>query len=76
MTDRLPALRARDVMRALERAGFVKSRMSGSHCRMIHPGDPTRKITIPIHAKDLKRGTLHSIIAQSGLTVAEFMALL
>ena len=76
MTDRLPALRARDVIRALEHAGFVKSRMSGSHCRMVHPDDPTRKITIPIHAKDLKRGTLRAIIAQSGLTVGEFLALL
>jgi predicted RNA binding protein YcfA (HicA-like mRNA interferase family) len=43
---------------------------------MVHPGDPTRKITVPIHTKDLKRGTLHSVIAQSGLTVAEFLALL
>jgi len=76
MNERLPALRAKDVIRALERAGFVKSRMSGSHCRMVHPGDPTRKITVPIHTKDLKRGTLHSVIAQSGLTVAEFLALL
>jgi predicted RNA binding protein YcfA (HicA-like mRNA interferase family) len=76
MNERLPALSAKDVIRALERAGFVKSRMSGSHCRMVHPGDPTRKITVPIHAKDLKRGTLHSIIAQSGLTMAEFLALL
>jgi predicted RNA binding protein YcfA (HicA-like mRNA interferase family) len=76
MTERLPALRARDVISALERAGFVKSRMSGSHCRMVHLSDPTRKITIPIHSKDLKRGTLRSIIAQSGLTVGEFVALL
>jgi predicted RNA binding protein YcfA (HicA-like mRNA interferase family) len=76
MSERLPALKAKDVMRALERAGFVKSRMSGSHCRMIHPGDPTRKVTIPIHTGDLKRGTLHSIIAQAGLTVAEFADLL
>jgi predicted RNA binding protein YcfA (HicA-like mRNA interferase family) len=49
MSERLPALRAKDVISALERAGFAKSRMSGSHCRMIHPGDPTRKVTIPIH---------------------------
>jgi predicted RNA binding protein YcfA (HicA-like mRNA interferase family) len=76
MTERLPALRSKDVVSALERAGFVKSRMSGSHCRMVHPGDPTRKITIPIHAKNIKRGTLRAIIAQSGLTVGEFLALL
>jgi predicted RNA binding protein YcfA (HicA-like mRNA interferase family) len=76
MNERLPALRAKDVIAALERASFMKSRISGSHCRMVHSGDPTRKITVPIHAKDLKRGTLRAIIAQSGLTMAEFLALL
>ena len=76
MTEWLPTLKARDVISALERAGFIKSRMSGSHCRLIYPNDPTRKITVPIHTKDLKRGTLRGFIARSGLTVAEFVALL
>ena len=76
MNERLPALTSKELMAALERAGFIKLRISGSHCRMAHAGDPSRKITIPIHAKDLKRGTLRAIIAQSGLTVAEFLALL
>jgi len=77
MTDRLPAVRASAVIRALERAGFVVSRISGSHCRLVHSTDPARKVTIPLHgASDLKRGTLRSIIAQAGLTVAEFIALL
>jgi predicted RNA binding protein YcfA (HicA-like mRNA interferase family) len=77
MSGRLPALRARDVIRALERAGFAVSRTSGSHCRLVHTGDPARKVTIPLHSGiDLKRGTLRSIIAQAGLTVAEFVALL
>ncbi|MGA2945623.1 MAG: type II toxin-antitoxin system HicA family toxin [Xanthobacteraceae bacterium] len=31
---------------------------------------------MPVHSGDLKRGTLRSIIAQAGLTVAEFSALL
>jgi predicted RNA binding protein YcfA (HicA-like mRNA interferase family) len=75
MSERLPALRAKDAISAPARAGF-KSRMSGSDCRMIHPGDPTRKVTILIHTKDLKRGTLRAMIAQAGLTVAEFLALL
>jgi predicted RNA binding protein YcfA (HicA-like mRNA interferase family) len=76
MTDRLPSLRARDAIRALERAGFVMARTSGSHCRLIHRSDPNRKVTVPVHAKDLKRGTLRGIIAQAGLTVPEFIALL
>jgi predicted RNA binding protein YcfA (HicA-like mRNA interferase family) len=77
MTDRLPAVRASAVIRALERAGFVVSRISGSHCRLVHSTDPARKVTIPLHgAGDLKRGPLRSIVAQAGLTVAEFIALL
>jgi predicted RNA binding protein YcfA (HicA-like mRNA interferase family) len=76
MTDRLPSLRSRDVIRALQRAGFVVARTSGSHCRLIHQGDPSRKVTVPIHNEDLKRGTLRGIIAQAGFTVAEFIALL
>ena len=76
MNQRLPALRAREVIRALERAGFVAARTSGSHYRLIHSTDPTRKVTVPIHSDDLRRGTLRGIIAQAGLTVAEFIELL
>jgi len=76
MNQRLPAVTAREVIRALERAGFVVSRMSGSHCRLIHARDPARKITVPVHSGDLKRGTLRGIVAQAGLTVPEFIALL
>ena len=76
MTQRLPSLRPKEVIRALERAGFAVSRTSGSHCRLVHMKDPARKVTVPVHSTDLKRGTLRSIIAQAGLTVAEFVELL
>jgi len=76
MNERLPSLRANEVIRALGRAGFVVSRTSGSHCRLIHSVDPARKVTIPVHTGDLRRGTLRAIISQAGLTVAEFIALL
>ena len=76
MSERLPAVRPREAVRALERAGFVVSRMSGSHCRLTRSGDQTRHVTVPIHGDDLKRGTLRAIIAQAGLSVAEFIALL
>jgi predicted RNA binding protein YcfA (HicA-like mRNA interferase family) len=50
--------------------------MLGSHCRLIHAIDPARKVTVPVHSGDLKRGTLRAIIAQAGLTVADFVMLL
>jgi predicted RNA binding protein YcfA (HicA-like mRNA interferase family) len=76
MNQRLPSLGAREVIRALNRAGFVVSRTSGSHCRLIHSNDPSRKVTVPVHSGDLRRGTLRAIINQAGLSVSEFIALI
>jgi predicted RNA binding protein YcfA (HicA-like mRNA interferase family) len=77
MNQRVPSLKAKEVIRALERAGFAASRTSGSHCRLIHSSNPARKVTVPLHSgTDLKRGTLRGIISQGGLTVADFIALL
>jgi predicted RNA binding protein YcfA (HicA-like mRNA interferase family) len=76
MSPRLPALTSKDVIRALEKAGFGVSRMSGSYCRLIHQTDPSRKITVPVHRGDIPKGTLHAIIRQAGLTIVEFAELL
>jgi predicted RNA binding protein YcfA (HicA-like mRNA interferase family) len=75
--ERLPALKAREVIRVLERAGFSVSRTSGSHCRLVRDTNPPRHVTVPLHAgRDLKRGTVHGILRQAGLTVEHFLALL
>ena len=77
MTGRLPSLKARDVIRALERAGFVHRSLQRSHHGFVHKTDPTRQTTVPVHkGKDVPRGTLRSIIDQAGFTVDEFIALL
>jgi predicted RNA binding protein YcfA (HicA-like mRNA interferase family) len=70
---RLPVVSGRNVVRALTRAGFVVDRIAGSHHVMVFPGDPTRTVTVPVHAgRDLKPGTLRSIIRQAGMKVEEF----
>ena len=76
MTDRLPPLRPGEGIRVLKRAGFVVRRASGSHCCLVHNSDPTRKVTVPVHNRELKRGTLRAMIAQAGLTIEEFQNLL
>jgi predicted RNA binding protein YcfA (HicA-like mRNA interferase family) len=74
---RLPALTGAEVVRALQKAGLVVVRVSGSHHRLVDPDDSSRAATVPVHSsKPLKRGTLHGIIKQAGLTVEEFRALL
>jgi len=73
----LPVLNGRRVIQALLRTGFVVDRIVGSHHVLVYPGDPARTVTVPVHAgRDLKPGTLRSIIRQTGLTVEEFTELL
>jgi len=73
---RIPSVKPKDVVRALQRAGFAVVRISGSHHRMVHQDDASRQTTVPMHSKDLPRGTLRDIIDQAGLTVDEFLKLL
>jgi predicted RNA binding protein YcfA (HicA-like mRNA interferase family) len=74
---RLPAVNGKRVMQALTKTGFFVDRIVGSHHVLVYPGDPTRTVTFPVHAgRDLKPGTLRSIIRQTGLTVEEFVELL
>ncbi|TLY23608.1 MAG: addiction module toxin, HicA family [Nitrospirae bacterium] len=71
--SRLPALTSRELIRALERAGFQEHRQRGSH-KIFKKG--TLRITVPVHSGDLKKGTVRSIIEQAGFTVEEFIELL
>jgi predicted RNA binding protein YcfA (HicA-like mRNA interferase family) len=61
----------------LTRAGFTTDRIVGSHHVLVFPSDPTRTVTVPVHSsRDLKPGTLRSIIKQAGFSLEEFKALL
>jgi predicted RNA binding protein YcfA (HicA-like mRNA interferase family) len=77
MSARLPSLKAREVMRALQSAGFVLVRTKGSHHVFQHRADPSRRTVVSDHrGKDVPRGTLNDIIEQAGFTLEEFLALL
>lgn len=72
--SKLPVLRAREVVAALQRAGFVIHHQTGSHARLRHSDG--RSVTVPVHAGDVPLGTLRRIIAQTGMTLDEFERLL
>ena len=76
MSRRLPAVKPRQVIAALQRAGFVVRRVSGSHYRLNQQGDPTRWVVVAYHNRDLKPKTLRAIIKQAGLTIDAFIDLL
>ena len=74
---KLSGLNGRHVVRALERAGFVVLRVSGSHHVLGKPGASGTRVIVPVHgARDLPPGTVRSIIAQANLTIEEFLSLL
>ncbi len=75
MSKELPALRAREVVRILQRAGFVEWRQKGSHLTMYRASDH-RALTVPVHfSKTVPKGTLRAVIKQAGLTTDEFLSL-
>ncbi|HVF57831.1 MAG TPA: type II toxin-antitoxin system HicA family toxin [Pyrinomonadaceae bacterium] len=73
MHRKLPALKPRKVIRALERNGFVIHHTTGSHYIL---KKENLRVTVAYHGKDLKPRTLASIIEQAGLTAEEFLDLL
>jgi len=73
--SKLPTdLSGRDVRAALEHAGFVFRRQTGSHM-ILRRDEPYARAVVPDH-KQMRSGTLRRIIADAGLTVEEFMGLL
>ena len=76
MSGRLPVLKPKDVFRVLKSAGFYLHHTTGSHYYLKHPAKPGLRVTLPWHNRDIKRGTLASIIEQAGYTIEEFAALL
>ena len=76
MQPKLANLRPRQVVRALERAGYYIHESSGSHVHLKHPSRPGR-ITVPYHERfDLPKHIVKSIVRQAGLTNEEFFRLL
>jgi predicted RNA binding protein YcfA (HicA-like mRNA interferase family) len=72
---KLPVLKATELVRALEKAGFQVIRQKGSHVRMKHPEG--RVVTVPVHpGQDVGRGLLRKVLRDAELTRDEFMALL
>ncbi|MFI5352110.1 MAG: type II toxin-antitoxin system HicA family toxin [Candidatus Binatales bacterium] len=76
MPPRLPILTSREVIRALERAGFFVHHFSGSHAQLKLPAKPGFRVTVPQHSKDLPPFILRSILRQTGLSAEEFLKLL
>ena len=65
---KLPVLKPKEVVKALQRLGFVVVRSKGSHLQL---KKGNLLVTIPIHNKDLKCETLKSILRQAKISIEE-----
>ncbi len=71
-----PSLPYDQVIRALQRDGWVVVRQRGSHVRLQkHTIAETLKLTVPTH-RPIKRSTLAHILKQAKLTAEDFHKLL
>jgi predicted RNA binding protein YcfA (HicA-like mRNA interferase family) len=72
---RLPRLIAREIVAALEKAGFSLARQSGSH--MIYKNASGKRVTIPYHGgKTLHPKVLKSILRDADLSIEKLEELL
>ena len=71
---RLPIVNARELIRALERGGCRAVGQTGSHLRLRRGN---ARVTVPVHgARDIRKGTLRTILRYAGMTVQELLDLL
>lgn len=68
-----PRYRPREVVRVLERLGWVRLHQAGSHIRLALP-DGRHPLTVSTSHREVPPGTLASIIRQAGMTRREFNA--
>ncbi len=68
MGGRLPQATPRQMIKALQKLGFVISDITGSH---YHLNNGIYKTTVPLHSFELSRQLQMNIIKQAGLTIEE-----
>lgn len=75
MTEKLPRVTAKDIIRVLELLGFSLARQSGSH--KIYKNNEGKRVTVPFHSrKTLHPKLLQSILKDADLSTERFRELL
>lgn len=70
--SKLPSLKPREVVKKLAKLGFINHHQVGSHLTMKHPFTGRRAV-VPLHLKDIKKGTLLSLLREAGIEKDTFI---
>ena len=76
---RLPVLTGKEIIKALERAGFEPRNQTGSHIHLIGRDQSGNKrlVTVPDHGnREIPIVTFPSILRQAGLSREQFLRML
>ncbi len=72
---KLPVVTPKRFVQVIEKLGFFRySKGKGSHLVMAHLDG--RKVTVPVHSKDIPTGTLLAMLRDIDLTKKEFISYL
>lgn len=67
---KLPSLTPKEVIKILEKHGFMLDHSSGSHMVYYH-SDKRKRVVVPFHRHDLPKGTLVSTLKQADIDLDE-----
>jgi predicted RNA binding protein YcfA (HicA-like mRNA interferase family) len=73
LSEKLPILSGKEIIKVLSKIGFVPVRQRGSHVFMRHPDG--RRTVVPMH-KEVNKSTLVDILSQTKLTKGDLLKLL
>lgn len=73
MSEKLPVLSGKQIIKALAKIGFLPVRQKGSHVFLRHVDG--RRTVVPLH-EEVNKSTVMDIIEQTKLTKGEFLELL
>jgi len=58
-------MKPKELVKLLESNGFIFVRQTGSHA--IYKNIDDKMVVVPIHNRDIPKGTLHGILKDSGI---------
>jgi predicted RNA binding protein YcfA (HicA-like mRNA interferase family) len=71
VSNRLPQLKAKDIVWVASKLGFTFDRQSGSHAIYYRESD-RRRVVVPVHpGKEIKRKTLFGIITDMEIQIED-----
>lgn len=67
----MTSINSKNLLKFLKKKGFYIHHQVGSHIVFKHEKDDLKRVTLPMHNRDIKPGTLFSILKQAGIDKKE-----